>query len=229
MAANPTTDEIMSAIRDSGYLMEQEVATQLEQRDLHVRTNVAFEDPDEGKSREIDVVAIKRVAHDENSKLAAFVELLVECKETRTGPACRSGHAMTSPQTRSWTFRPTVSRELPPTPGRRGWMPPPNPSGRQWLLTSRPSADNKRIEHNRSTAVYVYVVRAVLPRIASGAQHHRGDRLGDPQLTPPVELARQLNFGSCLITSLGQPGDHQQHGRSRQNASESCLWGPALG
>lgn len=82
MAANPTPDEIMSAIRDSGYLMEQEVATQLEQRSLHVRTNVAFEDPDEGKSREIDVVAIKRVAHDDKSKLAAFVELLVECKNS---------------------------------------------------------------------------------------------------------------------------------------------------
>lgn len=80
MSASPSEDEIMAAIEASGYLMEQEVATQLERRGLHVQTNVAFEDPDEGKSREIDVTAIKRVAFDEGAKLAAFVELLVECK-----------------------------------------------------------------------------------------------------------------------------------------------------
>lgn len=72
----------MAAIEASGYLMEQEVATQLEHRGLHVRTNVAFEDLEEGKSREIDVTAIKRVACDESSKLAVFVELLVECKNS---------------------------------------------------------------------------------------------------------------------------------------------------
>jgi hypothetical protein len=70
----------MTALNESGYLMEQEVATQLERRGLHVRTNVAFEDPDEGKSREIDVTAIRRVAHDERAQVAAFVELIVECK-----------------------------------------------------------------------------------------------------------------------------------------------------
>lgn len=79
MAAGPSNDEIMAAINESGYLMEQEVATQLEQRGLHVRTNVAFEDPDESKSREIDVVAVKRASFDEAAKLSAYVELLVEC------------------------------------------------------------------------------------------------------------------------------------------------------
>jgi hypothetical protein len=82
MAAEPNADEIMAAIRDSGYLMEQEVATELERRGLHVKTNVAFEDPDEGKSREIDVTAIKRVAHHNEEKLAAFIELIVECKNS---------------------------------------------------------------------------------------------------------------------------------------------------
>jgi hypothetical protein len=78
----PSTDDIMTAINASGYLMEQEVATQFERRGLHVRTSVAFEDPDEGKSREIDVTAIKRVAFDEKAKLSAYVELLVECKNS---------------------------------------------------------------------------------------------------------------------------------------------------
>ncbi len=82
MAAGPTPDDIMAAVNESGYLMEQEVATQLERRGLHVRTSVAFEDPDERKSREIDVTAVRRVAHDETAKLAAFVELIVECKNS---------------------------------------------------------------------------------------------------------------------------------------------------
>jgi ABC-type transporter Mla MlaB component len=82
MSSNPTNDEIMAAIRQSGYLMEQHVATQLETLNFHIRTNVAFEDPDEGKSREIDVSAIKRVAFNESAIVAAFVELIVECKNS---------------------------------------------------------------------------------------------------------------------------------------------------
>lgn len=82
MAGSPSEEEIMAAIEASGYLMEQEVATQLERRGLHVRTNVAFEDSEEGKSREIDVTAITRVAVDETEKVGALVELLVECKNT---------------------------------------------------------------------------------------------------------------------------------------------------
>lgn len=76
----PTADDIMAAINSSGYLMEQEVATQLEKLGYHVRTNAAFEDPDEGKSREIDVTAVERVGFDEKAKLAAYIELIVECK-----------------------------------------------------------------------------------------------------------------------------------------------------
>jgi hypothetical protein len=82
MSANPTNEEIMQAIGQSGYLMEQHVATQLEALNFHIKTNVAFEDPDEGKSREIDVSAIKRVAENESAKVSAFVELIVECKNS---------------------------------------------------------------------------------------------------------------------------------------------------
>jgi hypothetical protein len=82
MTATPTDKEIMQAIEESGYLMEQHVATQLETLSFHIKTNSAFEDPDEGKSREIDVLAIKRVAVNESAKVAAFVELIVECKNS---------------------------------------------------------------------------------------------------------------------------------------------------
>ncbi|PJI42215.1 hypothetical protein [Ferrovibrio sp.] len=80
MTGNPSLDDIMGAIHESGYLMEQEVATQFERRGFHVRTNVAFEDLDEGKSRELDVKAIKRVSFDDSARLSAYIELLVECK-----------------------------------------------------------------------------------------------------------------------------------------------------
>ncbi|MFZ1427391.1 MAG: hypothetical protein WAS21_11520 [Geminicoccaceae bacterium] len=82
MAAEPSIDEIMIAIRESGYLMEQEVATQLENLGFHVSTNVAFEDIDEGKSREMDVRAIKEVARDEDAKLSAYIEIIIECKNS---------------------------------------------------------------------------------------------------------------------------------------------------
>lgn len=82
MAENPTIEEIVSAIRDSGYLMEQEIASFFENKGFHVNTNVAFEDQDEKKSREIDVRSIKRVALNESEKMAAYVEILAECKNS---------------------------------------------------------------------------------------------------------------------------------------------------
>ena len=80
MDASPSHIDIITALRQSGYLMEQQVATQLEALDLHVWTNWAFEDIDEGKSREIDVRAIRRVAHNEEKKVSAFIEIIGECK-----------------------------------------------------------------------------------------------------------------------------------------------------
>ena len=82
MGASPSHTDIITALRQSGYLMEQQVATQLEALDLHVWTNWAFEDIDEGKSREIDVRAIKRVAHSENNMISAFIEIIGECKNS---------------------------------------------------------------------------------------------------------------------------------------------------
>ena len=83
MNASPSPENIIDALRKSGYLMEQEVATQLEALNFHVCTNWAFQDIDEGKSREIDVRAIKRVAHNEEKQLSAFVEIIAECKNSK--------------------------------------------------------------------------------------------------------------------------------------------------
>ncbi|WP_442577846.1 hypothetical protein ACSBOB_20075 [Mesorhizobium sp. ASY16-5R] len=80
----PDPEDIMKAVRASGYLMEQEVATTIEKQGFQVRPNTAFEDMDEGKSREIDVVATRRYAADERDKIGATAQLIVECKNTVT-------------------------------------------------------------------------------------------------------------------------------------------------
>ena len=73
-------ESIVSALRKSGYLMEQEVATQLENLGFDVWTNWAFRDVDEGKSRELDVRGVKQLATNDSASLGAFVEVLIECK-----------------------------------------------------------------------------------------------------------------------------------------------------
>ena len=80
MNNSPNPKDIIAALKQSGYLMEQQVATQLQALDFHVWTNWAFEDVDEGKSREIDVRAIRRVAYNDEKKIAAYLEIIGECK-----------------------------------------------------------------------------------------------------------------------------------------------------
>jgi len=80
MAEFPTEEEIVRAVERSGYLMEQDVASKFENLGYFVETNTAYEDKDEGKSRELDVKAFKRIAFDEDRKISAAVEFLVECK-----------------------------------------------------------------------------------------------------------------------------------------------------
>jgi hypothetical protein len=76
----PTEAEILKALDQSGYVFEQQAADRLEELGFHVDTSWAFRDAEEEKSRELDVRGIKRILHDEQSKLSVFVELLAECK-----------------------------------------------------------------------------------------------------------------------------------------------------
>lgn len=80
-AAQPTEDQIVSALAQSGYLFEHDVATLLSDLGFHVETSWAFADRDTDKSREIDVRAVKRLATYEKHNLQVFIELLVECKD----------------------------------------------------------------------------------------------------------------------------------------------------
>jgi hypothetical protein len=80
----PTETEVLEAVRKSGYLMDQEVATVLEGLGFHVQPSWPFEDPDEGESRELDVWAIQRVLAE--GELHLFVELFCECKSGEDRP-----------------------------------------------------------------------------------------------------------------------------------------------
>jgi hypothetical protein len=75
-----TKEQILKAVTESGFLMEQEVASTLENLKFHVSTNVAFEDSEEGKSRETDVFAFKRFYFNESSKIIIDIIFLCECK-----------------------------------------------------------------------------------------------------------------------------------------------------
>lgn len=83
MAKGPTELEIMEALRQSGYLLEQDVANLFESLGYHVQPNRAFKDPEEGKSREIDVWAIHRKHHSPDAKNSFFVEFICECKNSQ--------------------------------------------------------------------------------------------------------------------------------------------------
>lgn len=70
----------MDALGASGYLLEQDVATTLAGLGLAVSTNRAFRDPDEDKSREIDVQGLISITVDKEHSFQVIAEVLCECK-----------------------------------------------------------------------------------------------------------------------------------------------------
>jgi len=82
MSEMPTTAEIISAVEDSGYLLEQQVANVFESLGYHVEPNFSFPDPEQELSREIDVRAFRREFYDAQRNEAVWVEFLVECKNS---------------------------------------------------------------------------------------------------------------------------------------------------
>lgn len=77
----PSDAQILAALGASGFLFEHECATAIEALGFHVETSWPFADPEQGKSRELDLRAIRSVHRDEATKIQVFVELLVECKD----------------------------------------------------------------------------------------------------------------------------------------------------
>jgi hypothetical protein len=79
-SVSPTEGEIMQALEASGFLMEQEVASILEDLGFHVQTGRAFQDPDEGKSRELDVWAFRKMSLSDDVDPQVGLYLLIACK-----------------------------------------------------------------------------------------------------------------------------------------------------
>jgi hypothetical protein len=78
----PTAADIVKALHETGFILEQDIATKLESLGFNVETNWPFPDIQEGKSREIDIRATHKIYSDEVEKISVFIELLIECKDT---------------------------------------------------------------------------------------------------------------------------------------------------
>ncbi|MEK6437485.1 hypothetical protein [Pseudonocardia sp. T1-2H] len=82
MGATPSDSEILAALDRSGFLLEQRVAAELEAAGFGVRISAAYMDPDLQKTREIDIIAARRVTDRGGHKRHAWLIITVECKST---------------------------------------------------------------------------------------------------------------------------------------------------
>lgn len=81
--ALPTSGEIIAALRNAGWLLEQDTAATLEKREFHVATGKAFPDPDDPSvSREIDVHAYRQIYRNDELSFSVGVRVLAECKQS---------------------------------------------------------------------------------------------------------------------------------------------------
>jgi len=82
--SKPSHEQMLDAVKDSGFLFEHSTATVFENAGFHVETAWPFEDPESKKSREIDVRAIKGLHNSPSDDVQVFLELLIECKASKS-------------------------------------------------------------------------------------------------------------------------------------------------
>lgn len=83
MGQLPGTPEILAALTEAGWLLEQRAARVLTSKDLHPRSGWAYEDVDDpGVSRELDIWSFRRLLNDEDARVSVTMRLLVECKQS---------------------------------------------------------------------------------------------------------------------------------------------------
>ncbi|MFK0074645.1 hypothetical protein [Arthrobacter woluwensis] len=79
----PTSDEIIGALRDAGWLLEQDTAATLSSNGFHTITAKAFPDPDDPNvSREIDVHGYRSIYRDDDLTFTIGARVLAECKQS---------------------------------------------------------------------------------------------------------------------------------------------------
>lgn len=92
----PTSGEVVAALRDAGWLLEQDTARALGAGGFHVMQGKAFPDPDDATvSREIDVHGYRQLYRDDELSFSVGLRVLAECKQSSMpyvvvgGPASR--------------------------------------------------------------------------------------------------------------------------------------------
>lgn len=81
--SRPTSADVITALRDAGWLLEQDTAATLELKGFHVTTGKAFPDPDDPTvSREIDVHGYRQLFRSDELSLSVGVRVLAECKQS---------------------------------------------------------------------------------------------------------------------------------------------------
>lgn len=79
----PTSEQVIEAVSATGFLLEQEVYRTLLSYGYSADVSVAFIDPDEQKSREVDVLGTKRYFRHESEPAGFKVQLIIECKNPK--------------------------------------------------------------------------------------------------------------------------------------------------
>lgn len=79
----PTSDEVIAALRDAGWLLEQDAAAVMREAGFFVATAKAFPDPDDPTvSREIDVHGYRELYHNSDLGMSVGIRILAECKQS---------------------------------------------------------------------------------------------------------------------------------------------------
>ncbi|MET3349569.1 UNVERIFIED_ORG: hypothetical protein ABID57_001241 [Arthrobacter sp. UYEF1] len=99
MAAGPSPEEVLSALKVTGFLLEQEVLRMVEDHGFYADISRAYDDPDEGKSREIDVFGWKPFYVHERRDCVFGIRLIIECKNPKS-PYVVIGHTPNSGEKR---------------------------------------------------------------------------------------------------------------------------------
>lgn len=79
----PSSEEIISALRQTGFILEQDVRKVLEKQSIYCEVSRAYEDPDEGKSREVDVWGYKEFFRAQHGRSIFAIQLVIECKNPK--------------------------------------------------------------------------------------------------------------------------------------------------
>lgn len=79
----PSQEEVVQALLEAGWLLEQDTETTLKNHSFHTTPGKAYIDPDERKtSREIDVTGYRRFYNSEALRYSIAARVIVECKQS---------------------------------------------------------------------------------------------------------------------------------------------------